>query len=154
MEKRTRRTPTSPGLGDSGLRPRHVVVDPGAAPPLPPISGLHDRDRSEGARSEGAEKISTRQARTRISRPPIRIDEVGDAAVAIASKRVFITTPKLLKTRSELTDAPIDHRDAFVISLIDGKMSFQVLVDISGMPEAEVTRILERLARLGIVSLT
>ena len=29
-----------------------------------------------------------------------------------------------------------------------------IVVDISGMPEAEVTRILERLARLGIVSLT
>lgn len=158
------------GLGDSGLRPRHVDV-PTTEPvgvTLPPVSGsgLRDsecdtaRDLEVGsvappseAPLERAEKISTLRARTRTSRPPIRIDDVGDAAVAIASRRFTVYTPKLLRTRAELTDAPIDHRDAFVLSLIDGKMTFPALVDVSGMPEAEITRILDKLARLGIVSL-
>lgn len=166
MEKRKRRTSTSPGLGlnlgDSGLRPRHVDVstvtttEPTKDPTLPPVSGLRESDveMNTAAGGERAEKISTRRARTRPSRPPIRIDDVGDAAVAIASRRFTVSTPKLLKTRGELTDAPIDHRDAFVLSLIDGTMTYQVLVDVSGMPEAEITRILDKLARLGIVSLS
>jgi hypothetical protein len=156
MEKRKRRTSTSPGLGvnlDSGLRPRHVdAVTPGSAlsDTMPSLTSDHPLETNVGER---AEKISTLRARAKVSRPPVRIDDVGDVAVAIASRRFTVSTPKLLKTRGELTEAPIDHRDAFVLSLIDGKMTFPVLVDVSGMPEAEITRILDKLARLGIVSL-
>jgi hypothetical protein len=159
VEKSKRRTQTSPGLGGSGLRPRHVMPStsspPDTAPTSPPTSGVQDRDVQDRASSAPAnataEKVSTRRPRT--SRPPIRIDEVGDMAVAIAMKAVRTAAPKLLKTRGELTNAPIDHRDGFVISLIDGKMSVQAIVDISGMPSADILDILERLARLGIVAL-
>jgi hypothetical protein len=162
MEKPKRRTLTSPGLGDSGLRRRQEV------PSVPPTSGMRDR-RDEVAADDAlridgappfsgdvpldrAEKISTRRPRT--SRPPLRVDDVGDAAVAIASRAGRSpSAPRLLKSRRELADAPIDHRDAFVISLVDGQTPMQALVDVSGLPEADVVRILERLARLGIVSL-
>lgn len=97
-----------------------------------------------------AEKVSGRRERT--SRAPIRVDEVGDVAVAIAATRQS-SPPKVLKTRAELTNAPIDHRDAFVLSLIDGKMNVQAIVDVAAMPANEIIEILERLARLGIVSL-
>lgn len=59
----------------------------------------------------------------------------------------------MLKTRGELASAPIDHRDAFVLSLIDGRTSTQGLVDLAAMPDGEVVAILDRLAKLGIVSL-
>jgi hypothetical protein len=154
MENPKRRRITNRGLGDSGLRPRHVMPDApeaadvaAAAPPSGP-----ERARSEPERAR-SEKISTRRERTRSSRPPIRVDDVGAAAVAIASKAVRTSGVRLLKTRSELTNAPIDHRDAFVLSLIDGAMSVQALVDVSGFAEEEIVNILARLARLGIVSL-
>ena len=144
VEKAKRRTLTSPGLGDSGLRARHVV------PTVPPDSGVRDRS-PESSPPVSAERISGRRPRT--SRPPVRVDDVGDAAVAIASRAVQTFAPKLLENRSELTHAPIDHRDAFVLSLIDGKMSLAAIVDISGMPSDEIAAILQRLAGLGIVAL-
>jgi hypothetical protein len=122
-----------------------------------PTSGVRDRSRARPAPEDdtippaSAERISGRRPRT--SRPPVRIDDVGDAAVAIASKAVLTFAPKLLKTRSELKHAPIDHRDAFVLSLIDGKSSLAAIVDSSGMGGEEIAAILERLAGLGIVAL-
>lgn len=160
MEKANRRTRTSPGLGDSGLRPRHGTLRD--QPSVPPLSGVRDREGGGGGEGdaaapfsgdvplERAEKISTRRARS--SRPSVRVDDVGDLAVAIASKVVRSGAPRLVKSRAELTEAPIDHRDAFVISLLDGKMSVPAIVDVSGMPEAEIVTILERLVRLGIVA--
>ena len=83
----------------------------------------------------------------------MRVDDVGDAAVAIASRAALTFAPKLLKSRNELTHAPIDPRDAFVLSLIDGKSNVAAIVDISGMPSEEIGTILQRLAALGIVGL-
>jgi hypothetical protein len=118
-----------------------------------PDSGMHDRaasSESESAPPASAEKVSTRRARTR---RPVRVDDVGDAAVAIASRAMPSFAPKLLESRSELSRAPIDHRDAFVLSLIDGKTSVAQIVDASGMPRREVAAILDRLVQLGIVAL-
>jgi len=148
MEKRKRRTLTSPGLGDSGLRARQTV------PTVPPTSGVRERDASLDSSSE------TRSSRPpRTSRAPVRVDDVGEAAVALATKHgrmsraVVGAAPALLRTRRQLEDAPINHRDAFVLSLIDGKTSVQGVVDLAAMPDGEVLTILERLAALGIVSL-
>jgi hypothetical protein len=145
MEKPKRRTLTSPGLGGSGLH---------AKPTTPPVSGVRERKEPSGAleREERAEKVSTRRARG--SRPPVRVDEVGEAAVALAARLVRTSAPKVLKTRRELAQAPLDHRDAFILSLIDSKTSVQGLVDLSGMPHEETVAILERLARLSIISLS
>ena len=122
-------------------------------PTVPPISGTRDRDEPVDTEAR-AEKISTRRSRT--SRPPVRVDEVGDVAVAIAgrhSRAVPVAAPKVLKTRRELASAPIDHRDAFVLSLVDGKTSVQGVVDLAAMPDGEAVSILQRLATLGIVLL-
>lgn len=148
MEKPKRRTLTSPGLGDSGLRAKQTV------PTVPPTSGVRDREASPDSRGD---RISTRRPRS--SRPPVRVDEVGDAAVAIAAKHgrasrnLLPSAPTLLKTRRELENAPINHRDAFVLSLVDGKTSVQGVVDLAAMPDGEALAILDRLAALGIVSL-
>ncbi len=86
----------------------------------------------------------------------MRVDDVGDAAVAIASRAAHVlepSPPTLLKSRDELAGAPIDSRDAFVLSLVDGKMSISAIVDMAGMPPGDVAAILDRLARLGILSL-
>jgi hypothetical protein len=115
---------------------RRTLTSPGLGESIPPAS---------------AEKISGRRPRT--SRPPVRVDDVGDLAVAIASRAALTFAPKLLKSRHELTHAPIDPRDAFVLSLIDGTSNVDAIVDISGMTSADIAAILERLAGLGIVAL-
>jgi hypothetical protein len=122
-----------------------------SSPPSSPVAA-GGRSRSGEMASQSAAKISSRQARA--SRPPVRVDDVGDRAVAIASKVVRSSAPRLLKTRGELTHAPIDPRDAFVLSLLDGRTNVAAIVDTSGMPADEVVATLERLARLGIVSMT
>jgi hypothetical protein len=91
----------------------------------------------------------------RSARPSIREDNVGAAAnhtpdaVGLAGRAI----PRLLKTKSEIAAAPIDHRAGFLLSYIDGTTSVQGLVDIAAMPEEDVHEILERLRRLGIVSI-
>ena len=155
MEKPKRRRITSPGLGESGLRVRYVMPD------APADSGMHDRactrepERAidaerESAPPASAEKVSTRRARTR---QPVRVDDFGDAAVAIASRAVPSFAPKLLKSDAEMSAAPLDHRDAFVLSLIDGQMTVEQIVDASGMARPAVAAILDRLVQLGIVAL-
>lgn len=53
-----------------------------------------------------------------------------------------------------MKNAKIDSKDAFVLSLIDGKLDVPGIVDVAGLPGDEVARILERLEALGLVKLT
>jgi hypothetical protein len=59
--------------------------------------------------------------------------------------------PKLKMDPSEIVELPLDHRAGFLLSLIDGKTNVQTIVDISGMPEQEVTDILEDLLLFGVI---
>lgn len=134
MEKPKRRTLTRPGLGASdhsgGQHAKQALAT------VPPTSGV----------------------RARTGRPPLRVDDVGDAAVALGAKhgrekRASAPAPKLLKSRRELEAAPIDHRDAFILSFVDGHTSVDGIVDMAGMADLDVHGILDRLARLGILQL-
>jgi hypothetical protein len=159
MEQSKRRTLTSPGLGASGLRVK--VTDA-------PVSGMRERHGESSVDEVVAVEVtgpisqppisepvpsSERMRRPRGSRRPVRVDDFGEAAVAIATNAVRALAPRIVSTRQELGAAPLDHRDAFVLSLIDGTTSVHALVDLAGMPEADFTAILDRLVRLGIVAL-
>jgi hypothetical protein len=92
--------------------------------------------------------------RKRSGRPPVTVDEVGVAAVKLArTTRRQDSAPKLVASRGMVSKAPIDTRAAFVLSLIDGRNTVDAIVDMSGMNEDEVKAILDRLARLGLISL-
>lgn len=113
-----------------------------------PLAG--ERPPKSGRSWKPEAPTGTRRRRT--SRPPVSVDDVGAAAVKIARTRRE-SAPKLVATRSIISRAPIDTRAAFILSLIDGRNSTAAIVDMSGMPEAEVKGILERLARLGLITL-
>lgn len=158
---------TRPGIGDqkSGAQPR-------VAPTPPPTSGIvcppparAERKSSESiafrptepppaiassaavkAPEEAAKRTGKRQ------RQSIREDDVGEAAARFGAPTSSSVRPRLVRSRKELAGAPIDHRDAFVMSLVDGQMSVAMLVDVAGMPEEELVAILTRLRRLGIIS--
>ena len=85
------------------------------------------------------------------SRPAIAIDDVGSIATALAAK---IITPRLARGRSDLTNAPIGNRDAFLLSFVDGQLNIEELADVAGMPRSEVSDTLQRLARLGFIFLS
>lgn len=94
----------------------------------------------------------TKSASRRADRKSVRIDEVGDGVFEYSAAPDEVR-PRMLKERKALAGAPIDHRDAFVLSLIDGRITVATLVDVAGMPEPELRTILARLARLGIIAL-
>ncbi len=64
------------------------------------------------------------------------------------------TVPRVVRSREELADAPIEHRDWYILALLDDETSVQGLVDSAGMEPEAVLRILQRLRRLGLIALT
>jgi hypothetical protein len=63
------------------------------------------------------------------------------------------TVPRVLRSTGELALAPLDHREGFVLSLVDGQTTVQALIDVASMPDGELIAVLQRLRRLGIITL-
>lgn len=139
-----------------------------------PLAGPSERPRP--SRAAGARAASSKPPRRPTNRPPppasgstpsrpvrpaksarvsIREDDLGAAvksgaaAAGVAGRQV----PRIVRTKDEIAEAPIDHRAGFLLAHIDGVTDVQGLVDIAGMPESDVHEILDRLRRLGIVTI-
>jgi hypothetical protein len=63
------------------------------------------------------------------------------------------SVPWLVISYADLQRLPLDTRAGFVISLIDGTCTVQMMLDISHMPEDETLDILRELVRLGAIEL-
>jgi hypothetical protein len=61
--------------------------------------------------------------------------------------------PWLVVTYDELQRLPLHPRAGFVVSLIDGRCTVEMLLDVSGMREDETLDILAELLRLGAIEL-
>jgi hypothetical protein len=61
--------------------------------------------------------------------------------------------PAVIVQRTQLRWLSIDHRAGFVLSLIDGSSSLEMLLDVSGMPRLDAMRILVELIAQRIVAL-
>ena len=59
--------------------------------------------------------------------------------------------PQLAKPLHELQNAPISPRAAFLLSRIDGTLTVDELLDVSGMPRMEAYRHLCQLILRGIL---
>ena len=121
----------------------------------PPASGKPVSRKGRGnslAPPRKAEAASAATVTARSKRPSIREDHVGTVKPGSASG-ASARVPKVLKSKAEIAEAPIDHRAGFLLAHIDGTITVQALVDIAGMPEEDVHEILERLRRLGIIAL-
>ena len=59
--------------------------------------------------------------------------------------------PTLAVTTGDLTTLQLNHRLAFVLSQIDGFVSFEDILDLSGMGRLETLRMFARLLRDGII---
>lgn len=61
--------------------------------------------------------------------------------------------PAMTASMSELSSADLDHRTAFLLSRVDGTLSLDDLLDVSGMPRIEALRVLSRLVLRGILQI-
>jgi hypothetical protein len=59
--------------------------------------------------------------------------------------------PLVMVPRDQLRWLSIDHRAGFVLSLVDGVSSLEMILDVSGMPELDALRILSELAQQRII---
>jgi len=123
-----------------------VPAPPASAPPAsgPPASA------PPASAPPASQKLPSRQPR---SHRPIRVDDVGDTAVRIASKAKRGVVPRVVASPKAVAAAPRDPRDAFVLSMVDGRTSLQAIVDMAGIPEEEVMGILDHLCHSGIIAL-
>ena len=60
--------------------------------------------------------------------------------------------PTVLVPRAQMRWLSMDHRAGFVLSLIDGSSSVDMILDVSGMPKLDALRILHELVQQKIVS--
>ncbi len=60
--------------------------------------------------------------------------------------------PMVMVARDQLRWLSIDHRAGFVLSLVDGVSSLEMILDVSGMAELDALRILSELAQQRIIS--
>jgi hypothetical protein len=61
--------------------------------------------------------------------------------------------PIIIVPRTQMRWLSIDHRAGFILSLVDGTSSVEMILDVSGMPRLDALRILQELVQQRIVSL-
>ncbi len=59
--------------------------------------------------------------------------------------------PRVKLRQQEIVWQSLDHREGFILSQVDGRTSFEEIIDISGMPQLEASRILARLVDHGVI---
>jgi hypothetical protein len=60
--------------------------------------------------------------------------------------------PMIVVPRAQMRWLSMDHRAGFILSLIDGSSSVDMILDVSGMPKLDALRILHELAQRKIIS--
>ena len=65
---------------------------------------------------------------------------------------LFARIPRLVVSEAELTHLPLDHREGFVLSEVDGVSSIETILDVCPMPSDEVLEILVSLLERGILT--
>lgn len=76
-----------------------------------------------------------------------------DEQVAILNVRLapLNRVPVLAKEMSELGAVVEDPKTAYMLGFIDGILPLETIVDVTGLPEVETLRMLDRLISLGVV---
>lgn len=81
------------------------------------------------------------------------------AAKAIDARPSALQAPRLEAvpwldvTYDELKLLPLDHRDGFIVSLIDGRSTIEMIADMSGMSLSTALGILAYLSARGVITL-
>ena len=87
-----------------------------------------------------ASPVSDRALTVRPSRPRRQLESLGSVPVVVEPGR-------------DVRGLSLDPREAFVLSLIDGKLDLESLIDATPMASDDTLRILERLLDEGVIAL-
>ncbi len=79
--------------------------------------------------------------------------ELSAAASDIQPVVALSAVPWLVVTYEALRKLPLDSRAGFVVSLIDGRCTVEMILDLSGMPEDETIDILRQLLGVGAIEM-
>ena len=82
------------------------------------------------------------------------IDGLDDAAqIAILSERLgpLTAVPTLSKPMSELGALLEDPKTAYVLGFVDGILPLETIIDVTGLPELETLRVLDRMITQSVV---
>lgn len=83
---------------------------------------------------------------------PTCVEEIGAATAAVAGGRARSAIVKKLAFPDGLA-APVSAREMRLLAVVDDTLSLRSLIDVSGMAESEVLTIVDRLARLQILTI-
>jgi hypothetical protein len=132
-------------------KPRTQTIQGLGAVKVPSVERRAASSDSPGSfRSEPVTRLGNAK---RSDRPAVSVDTVGDAAVAIAGRTPTKRAPALIASQADIAKAPLDATSAYVLSLIDGRNTLEAIVDVTGMDRPTVDALLDRLARLGLITL-
>jgi hypothetical protein len=65
--------------------------------------------------------------------------------------RTIVGTPRVTLGCDELKQLPVDHRAGFVLSLMDGSLDLEMLIEISGMERDAALNLVRGLYETGVV---
>jgi hypothetical protein len=90
-------------------------------------------------------------------RPGLDVSDPFGGLVPVISEppptRAGVRVPRVLLSRAEIADLPIDPRSAFVLCHIDGSQTLEEILDVCAMPEADALELLERLRTMGVIAI-
>jgi hypothetical protein len=121
-------------------RPR-LALDEDPAARVSEVRAAAARTREAEVEEEGPQSEVRR-----ITRPEMGAI-AGDEGWAsrVAGMPVVVMPLDLLKR------LPLDHRDGFLLSLMDGAIDLETIVEIAGMPRGEVIRLVRALFQAGVI---
>ena len=68
-----------------------------------------------------------------------------------AAANYLLRVPVLAVSERELPLLPLDHREGFLLSHVDGESSIETILDVCAMPADEALQILHDLVERGVV---
>jgi hypothetical protein len=91
----------------------------------------------------------------RASHVELRVDGNAEPAPTqpeiVAAEDYLRRVPRLAVGVHELALLPLDHREGFLVSRVDGKSTIETLLDVCAMPADEALEILQSLVERGVL---
>ncbi len=122
-------------------------------PTAPPSFETVEYERDSELRVKVARRPSEAAApemppsQTRIATHP----KMGAAMTDEAWAQQTLGEPVVAVSGELLRHLPLDHRAGFLLSVMDGTMDLEAVIDVSAMPRADALRIVRRLFESGVI---
>ena len=116
------------------------------APPAPPAAPRAEPDGPTSYRMAAPE--SRGGAASAELRP-----RLGSASL-LGDPFVLRRVPRRALSEDRFRDAMLDHREGYIVSLVDGRLNVEAILDITGLPVDDALELLEGLRIAGVLTFT